>query len=223
MAAQTSSYKARSQVKHPLPSLDRSVIKRSSLKKKKKSSRPLTDWLRPASSRCGVNGRFLNEEPAAAAGGDRAARVGRPYHDYPNSINKVINPGCTMAPRPRTAIKRHYMAGVTAKEFTHTHTHGTRLERGPCGKRPVCSGLGKSNLEVVLSADVCLTLLTGASLLLQLRKRVNQTTHPQAGPVCHKQNAGQGRDGFIDFHLELLRYLYLLIRSWFRQGAVSEY
>lgn len=131
MAAQTSSYKARSQVKHPLPSLDRSVIKRSSLKKKKKSSRPLTDWLRPASSRCGVNGRFLNEEPAAAAGGDGAARVGRPYRDYPNSINKVINPGCTMAPRPRAAIKRHYMAGVTAKEFTHTHTH----TRHPSGAR----------------------------------------------------------------------------------------
>lgn len=36
MAAQTSSYKARSQVKHPLPSLDRSVIKQVLIKKKKK-------------------------------------------------------------------------------------------------------------------------------------------------------------------------------------------
>lgn len=143
MAAQTSSYKARSQVKHPLPSLDRSVIKRSSLKKKKKSSRPLTDWLRPASSRRGVNGRFLNEEPAAAAGGDGAARVGRPYRDYPNSINKVINPGCTMAPRPRTAIKRHYMAGVTAKEFTHTHTHTAPV----WSEGPVANGLCAPALE----------------------------------------------------------------------------
>lgn len=52
-----------------------------------------------------------------------------PYQDYPKRINRVITPGCTMAPRP-------HGAGVAAR--VHRQTRGARLGlafNGP-GARP---------------------------------------------------------------------------------------
>uniref|UniRef100_A0A8C9MWE6 Nuclear migration protein nudC n=1 Tax=Serinus canaria TaxID=9135 RepID=A0A8C9MWE6_SERCA len=86
-----------------------------------------------------------------------------------------------MAPRP-------HRAGVAAR--VHRQTRGARLSPAFSGPAP---GLGKSNLEVVLSAAVCLALL--GRLLLWCRKRnpVNQEAVMGAGVVSLRGNTGLGK------------------------------